>query len=175
MSLPVLNLSDVPVEKCKGLNGLAILGEVQVKETSSGEYHQISIPLYFRPTKEDPTNGVLSTDYDTLEQYGAVASFDEAKALGLQSFTARWNVKPEWFTSEFMEALKSGAVDNSEKQMYQINVAGITRALFKALNLEQIDFDQVTSGLIVGFKAASGKNEPDKNQIRSFYYARRNS
>jgi hypothetical protein len=170
-----MNLSDVPVEKCKGLNGLAIVGEVQVKDTASGTYSQVSVPLYFVPTKEDPTNGVSPADYDTLSHYGPVGSFDEAKALGLQTFHARFNLKPEWFTQEFVEQLKAGTVDNVEKTMYQINMAGITRSLFKALGLDAIDFSSIEPGSIIGFKAASGKSEPDKNQIRSFYYARRSA
>lgn len=173
--LPKLNLSDVPVEKCKALNGLAILGELQVKETSNGVYVNVSVPLYYVATKDDPSNGVQATDYATLSGYGEPSSFDAAKSLGLSIFTARWNIKPEWFSRVFTSGLIGGHIDDKEKMMYQINVAGISRSLAKSLGEDEIDFDTIAtrSGQIVGFKARPSKSEPDKNQISAFYYARR--
>jgi len=173
--LPKLNLSDVPVEKVRGLNGLAILGELQTKETANGVYINVSVPLFYAPaSKEDKENGVSATaTYTDLEGYGDVRSTEDAKGLGLSSFTARWNIKPEWFDSQFLEALRNNLVDDKEKISFQMNVAGVTRSLFKALGLDQLDFDLVTPGSIVGFKASASKGEPDKNQIRAFYFARR--
>jgi hypothetical protein len=174
--LSILNLSDIQVEKVKPINGLAILGEAETKESASGEYINVSIPLFYVGTKEDPKNlANRGTTYSELQMYGVVGSYQEAQALGLSSFNARFNIKPEWFMPEFSDAVRTLQVDPKEAIMYQINVAGITRTLFRALGQTEVNFDLLkqSAGEIVGFKASSGKNEPDKNQIRSFFYARR--
>lgn len=170
--LPNIKLDDIPVESATPLNGLAIAGKLSTREISNG-YVQVTLPLYYVPGNGGE-NGVAETDYHTLSTTAeSVSDADSAKAAGLRTFQARWNLKSEWFTPEFTQAVRAGTVDGTEKTMYQINVAGITRGLFRAAGLASLDFDSFPEGSVIGFKAAPGKKEPDRNQIRLFYPPKR--
>lgn len=172
--LASINLDDIVVELVKPFNGLAITGKIETREVGDGTYTQITLPIFFQGTMNDPKNGVdESTDIDTLKQLAeSVTDIDSAKAAGLQFFTARWNVKPEWFTGEFSQQLREGSVEGKEKTSYQMNFAGVTKSLFKALGLNSTDFSAVPEGAVIGFKASASKKEPDRRQIRLFFQPR---
>jgi len=73
-------------------------------------------------------------------------------------FTARWNVRPEWFTREFTERVKSGGLTGTEKTQYDINFAGLTRSIFRATGLTgAFDFARL-EGREVGFKTKVRKD-----------------
>lgn len=169
-----IKLDDIEVELVKPFNGLAITGALQTKEIADGAYVQISLPLYYQPENNNPKNGVdESVDLATLKTIAeSVDSDDTAKAAGLYKFDARWNLKPEWLTPEFAQALRDKTVDDKEKTMFQMNVAGITRGLFKALGSKTVDFSAVPEGAVIGFKASASKKEPDRRQIRLFFQPR---
>lgn len=171
--LPSINLDDIVVELVKPFNGLAITGKAETREVGDGTYTQVTLPVFFQGSN-DPKNGVdESVDIDTLKAIAeSVTDIDSAKAAGLQFFIARWNVKPEWFTTEFSQQLREGAVEGKEKTSYQMNFAGVTKSLFKALSLSSTDFSAVPEGAVIGFKASASKKEPDRRQIRLFFQPR---
>lgn len=133
--LSVVQISDVPENKVDKLKATATVGTVEQKEVANG-YVGIAIPLTF----EDEKSG------------------DE------RTFTARFNVKPEWFEAGFDVT----SLDDKEKISYQINMQRNVRGLFKAAGLESIDFDAIT-GERVGFTAGPRKDDPSRLELKSFY------
>lgn len=170
-TLGKINLNDIPVELATPLNGIAITGELTTKESANGDYILISLPLYYPGTQQDQKNGVdTSVDAADLAVIAeSVNDNDTAKAAGLKAFYARWNVKPEWFEADFLKALRDNEVEPKEKMSYNMNVAGVTRQLFKALGAAEVDFDAVPVGTLIGFKASASKKDPEKLQIRAFF------
>jgi hypothetical protein len=133
--LSVVAISDVPENKVDKLKATATVGEVQQKEVANG-YIGISVPLTFQDEK----------------------SGDE------RTFTARFNVKPEWFEAGFDAA----SLEDKERISYQINMQRNVRGLFKSAGLDSIDFDAIT-GETVGFTAGPRKDDPSRLELKSFY------
>lgn len=167
MSLPTLNLDSIAVEKANPINAVAIVGNVVMKEINGG-YTSVAVPLFYAPEESNLSTDELAQVATTLESQ----NYEGAKDLGLRTFTARWNLREEWFDPEFRKRIDAGLVDDNEKMQYSINMGGLTRGLFKAVRQNNVDFNQV-SGSIVGFKASAGKKEPDRLQIRSFFPPKR--
>jgi len=128
-------ISDVPENKVDKLRVTAVIGEIEEKEVANG-YVSISIPLTFTDEK----------------------SGDE------RVFTARYNVKPEWFEAGFAV----DQLDDKEKISYQINMQRNTRGLFKALGQDEIDFSNAT-GESVGVSAGPRKDDPSRLELKGFY------
>ena|SRR5690242_2016087 len=169
--LATVPTESIPVEAVVPLKGPAIVGTPELKEIADGKYVQVSIPLFYVGSKDNPDNHVdASIDVPTLSAAAQqVSDLASAKANGLSTFFARWNLRPEWFTDEFLQSYKSGLVDEKEKIQYSINVGKLTRHLFKALGSDSIDFDAIAPGSIVGFKASGTKRDPERLQIQDFY------
>lgn len=136
--IPTIKVSDVPVEEHKPIKSVGVIGDVKLNEIANG-YVQVDVPLEFIN--------------------------DAGKA---EIFHARWNVRPEWFSAEYAENVKAGSVQGSELTQYNINMSGLTRGLFKAAKLEDMDFD-LLKGQRVGFKTKARKNDPSRGDISFFY------
>lgn len=134
--LQTISISDVPENKVEKVSAVATVGEVTTKEVANG-YVSVSVPL----------------------SYSAADGSD-------RTFTARYNVKPEWFTPDFASTL--GDLDDREKISYQINLVRNTRGLFKAAGLDSIDFATL-EGSTVGFTAGPQKNDPSRLELKGFY------
>lgn len=93
-----------------------------------------------------------------------VIAFQDEKTGNDRTFPARFNVKPEWFEAGFDVT----ALEDNEKISYQINMSKLTRGLFKAAGLEDIDFDSL-QGERVGFTAGPRKDDPSRLEIKGFY------
>jgi hypothetical protein len=91
-------------------------------------------------------------------------SFTNQQTGDESEFKARFNVKAEWFDAGF----DAKALEDNEKISYQINMSKLTRGLFKAAGLEDIDFDALT-GERVGFTAGPRKDDPSRLEIKGFY------
>jgi hypothetical protein len=133
--LSTLKVVDVPENKVDKLRAIAVVGEVEEKEVANG-YVAISIPLTFNDEK----------------------SGDE------RTFTARFNVKPEWFEAGF----DSSSLEDKEKISFQINMSRNVRGLFKSAGLESIDFDAL-QGERVGFSAGPRKDDPSRLELKGFF------
>jgi len=86
-----------------------------------------------------------------------------------RSFTARWNVRPEWFTTQFSEQVKAGDIEPDVQ--YRINFSGLTRGIFKATGLTgALDFARL-EGLKVGFATRVRKDDDgeQREDIGRFY------
>jgi hypothetical protein len=139
-----VKISDVPEVVAPKLNvPVATVGEVVQKEASNG-YIAIRVPLEYEDAQGNE-----------------------------RTFTAKFNVRPEWFDSAYKVPVgaEQGTPEYKEAISYQINMQRYTRGLFKAAGLDDIDFDQV-EGSVIGFTA--GPNSKDKSQleVKSFYKAR---
>lgn len=105
---------------------------------------------------KDASNGYVSVKI--------VISFEDEKTGAERDFPARFNVKPEWFDADFS---LDGAADN-ERISYQINYQKLTRGVFKAAGLEDIDFDSLV-GERVGFTAGPRKDDGSRLEIKGFF------
>ena len=170
--LPTLRTDEVPQNVAKRIKGLGITGRPEVREISGG-YVQVVLPLHFPPA-ETPVSK------EALEGFGekVTAAYDNGtvdatiETLGLRTFTARWNLRPEWFEPGFSQTVKNGGVSDNEKIQYQINMAGLTRGLFATAGLENIDFDDV-GGQVVGFTTRNRKDDPSRLDIGGFFQAKK--
>lgn len=167
-----INVDEILDREVEPYKGNAIVGRPTLKEVRNG-YVQISIPLYY------PANGatLAREGWEALAQSVRNAYNNGLTNLGqlldLQTFTAVWNVRPQWFTPEFVSELKSGRVDASEKTQYQINVSGLTKSFFQAIGLATVDFDNPEIvGSIVGFSNRKRKDDPTRLDISRFFPAR---
>jgi hypothetical protein len=133
--LAKVKISDVPENKADKLKGVGTISEVETKEASNG-YVSVAIAI----------------------------DFEDEKTGAERTFRARFNVKPEWFESDFDVT----ALEDNEKISYQINMQKLTRGVFKAAGLEDIDFDTL-QGERVGFTAGPRKDDPSRLEIKSFY------
>jgi len=136
--LPKLKVSDVPQQAAKAFSAVGVVQKVSTREVSNG-YTRVEVALAY-----------------TTEQGND------------STFYASWNVRPEYFTPEFIERVKSGEVTGSEKTQFDINFSGLTRGLFAAAGLEDIDFDAVI-GSRVGFKTKNRKDDPSRLDISRFF------
>lgn len=93
-----------------------------------------------------------------------VISFEDEKTGAERDFPARFNVKPDWFEAGF----DVSQLEDNEKISYQINMQKLTRGVFKAAGLEDIDFDALV-GERVGFTAGPRKDDPSRLEIKGFY------
>lgn len=93
-----------------------------------------------------------------------VISFEDEKTGAERDFPARFNVKPDWFEAGF----DASQLEDNEKISYQINMQKLTRGVFKAAGLEDIDFDSLV-GERVGFTAGPRKDDPSRLEIKGFY------
>jgi len=133
--LPSVKITDVPENKVDKLKAVAVIGEVETKEVANG-YVGVAIPLTFSDEK----------------------SGDE------RTFTARFNVKPEWFEAGF----DVSELDDKEKISYQINMQRNVRGLFKSVGLEDIDFTSL-QGERVGFTAGPRRDDPSRLELKAFF------
>jgi hypothetical protein len=138
--IPNIRVEDVPAREAKPFKSVGVIGEVKQREVANG-YVQIEVPIaYVRENGSDDT------------------------------FYARWNVRPEWFTPEFTSRVKSGEVQGSEKVQYDINMSGLTIGLFKGAGISGVlDFSSLP-GKRVGFKTKPRKDDPSRLDI-SFFFA----
>ena len=70
--LPTVSITDVPENKADKVSAVGTIGEVTTKEVANG-YVSVSIPI----------------------------TYTDAKTGDERTFTARYNVKPEWFDAGF--------------------------------------------------------------------------
>lgn len=147
--IPVIKVSDIPVNEAKPIKATGVVGEaVKLKEVSNG-YIQVAVPI----------------------NYTTEAGNDA-------TFTARWNVRAEWFTPEFKAKYDetksnqkngfSGPLSDAEVMQYEINMKGLTRGLFAAAGIEGTDFQQLP-GTAVGFKTRPRKSDPSQLDISYFF------
>jgi len=134
--LPVISISDVPENKVEKVSAVGVIGEVTTREVKNG-YVAVAVPI----------------------TYSAADGSD-------RTFTARYNVKPEWFDPAFAKTLSE--LSNSEQISYQINLVRNTRGLFKAAGLDSMDFATL-EGSTVGFTAGPQKNDPSRLELKGFY------
>jgi hypothetical protein len=98
------------------------------------------------------------------------------------TFYARWNVRPEWFTPEYMSQVEltrdnkekglTGPLGDNELIQYDINMSGLTKSLFKAGKVDEIDLDENTTqiiGKVVGFKTKQQKQDPSRLDVSYFF------
>jgi hypothetical protein len=133
--LSAVAISDVPENKANKLKATAVVGQVEQKEVAN-DYISVAVPLEFT----DEVSG------------------------DARSFTARWNVKADWFEAGF----DVSALEDKEKISYQINMQKLTRGLFKSAGLDSIDFDSIV-GETVGFTAGPRKDDPSRLEVKGFY------
>lgn len=139
-----VKISDVPEVVADKLNvPVATVGEVVQKEASNG-YVSIAVPL----------------DYEDGQG-------------NERTFTARFNVKPEWFNASYQvpKGAEKGTPEYAEAISYQINMQRNTRGLFAAAGIDDIDFDQV-EGAVVGFTAGPNSKDKSRLELKSFYKSR---
>lgn len=134
--LPVISINDVPENKVEKVSAVGTVGSVSTREVKNG-YVAVAVPI----------------------TYSAADGSD-------RTFTARYNVKPEWFDAAFAKTLPE--LSNSEQISYQINLVRNTRGLFKAAGLESLDFDTL-EGSTVGFTAGPRKDDPSQLELKGFY------
>ncbi len=167
--LPTIKTDAVPVEAAKPIKGLGVLGRPELREISNG-YVQIALPIFFfgDSAAESTTETLSQVAESIMAAYDNSTVDSTVESLGMRTFIARWNVRPEWFDPTYAEAVKNGKVSDSEKIQYRINMGGLTRGLFAALGLEEINFEEL-GGQVVGFNTRARKNEPQRLDIASFY------
>lgn len=141
--IPKIKVGDVPQKEAKAFKTIGVVKEVKQREVSNG-YVQIEAHLAYN--REDGSE---------------------------DTFYARWNVRPEWFSPDYSARIKSGEVTGSEKIQYDINMSGLTRGLFAAAGMDEIDFDQVV-GQVVGFKTKNRKDDPSRLEISYFFKPKTN-
>lgn len=143
--LPRIAISDVPANKAKDFKGLGIVTKIEHREVANG-FTQVTVVLEYN--REDGSTG---------------------------TFYARWNVRPEWFNSEYTSRVKSGDVQGAEKTQYDINMSGLTRGVCAAAGLEEIDIDPdgALIGKQVGFKTKNRKDDPSRLDISYFFAPKR--
>lgn len=134
--LPVISINDVPEQKVEKVSAVGVIGEVTTREVKNG-YVAVAVPI----------------------TYSAADGSD-------RTFTARYNVKPEWFDPAFASTLHE--LSTSEQVSYQINLVRNTRGLFKAAGLNSMDFATL-EGSTVGFTAGPQKNDPSRLELKGFY------
>jgi hypothetical protein len=141
--IPKISINDVPAHEAKAFKAVGLISEYKTREIANG-YVQVEVDLKYN--REDGSEA---------------------------TFYARWNVRPEWFTPEYAARVKSGEIQGSEKTQYDINMSGLTRGLFAAAGLDEIDFDQL-AGKLVGFKTKTRKDDPSRLDISYFYRPKSN-
>jgi hypothetical protein len=146
MGFAPLKVTDVPENVAQKLNvPVATVGEVTLNEVKGG-YTQISVPLLFEDAQ------------------GAE-----------RKFTARFNVREEWFDSSYrapkVTEEDKGTPEYAEAKSYEINMQRNVRGLFAAAGLDEIDFDQI-EGSTVGFTAGPNSKDKSRLDLKSFYKPR---
>jgi len=145
--LSTVKISDVPETKAESFKGIGTIGSVSEKEVANGKV-QVNIPLEY--TRE---NGSDAT------------------------FTVRVFLDPAWFESDYKPLIASeqepGSPEYKEAFAYQLNMSKVVRKLFKELELDEVDFDQL-EGKLIGFSIGpeSDKRDPSRQELKSIYKAR---
>src|SRR5579864_278263 len=85
-----INVEDIPSQEARPFKAVGIIGNVETREIANG-YTQVVVPISYRLTSQDTQD---------------------------RQFTARFNIKPEWLTPEFTQAVRMGQVDNSTRIQY---------------------------------------------------------
>lgn len=137
--LPHIAIADVPAHEAKDFKALGVVEAVNSREIANG-YIQLEVILAYN--REDGS---------------------ESK------FYARWNVRPEWFTPEYVARVKSGEVSGSEKTQYDINMSGLSRGICAAAGLEEVALDDSLIGNVVGFKTKKRRDDPSRLDISYFF------
>lgn len=139
-----VNLEELPMQEARPFKATGIIGQVETRTIANG-YTQIAVPITYRRDN--------STDD--------------------RQFTARFNIKEEWLTSEFTARAKRGELEPSEKIQYEINVKGLLKNLFSGAGIPsgQINFDEL-AGRTIGFKTKLRRDDPSRLDISFFYTPR---
>lgn len=136
-----VRIEDVPSQAAKSFKAVGVIGEIETREIANG-YVQVTVPLSYRLNPNDAD----------------------------KMFYARWNLRPEWLTPEFVSRVKSGEVSGSEKIQYDINVSGLLKGLFTGAGITEGGFDfNLLPGKLVGFKTKNRKDDPSRLDISFFF------
>jgi hypothetical protein len=137
-----VQIQDVPAQEAKPFKALGVVGEAKTREIANG-YVQVEVPITYRLNATDTQD---------------------------KTFTARWNLRPEWLTAEYALKVKQGEVSENEKIQYNINVSGLTRGLFTSAGVTEgaMDF-ALLEGKLVGFKTKQRKDDPSRLDISYFF------
>ena len=140
--LTTIKLDAVPETKADKFTGKATVGEIKQKEIANG-YVQVVIPFIY-----ELDNGTERT------------------------FTARANVKPEWFSGDYAPPVgfEKGTAEYNEAIAYSMNMSRIIRKLFKSAGLDTIDFDAI-EGSVVGITIGpeSDKRDPSRQELKNLF------
>lgn len=140
-----INIEDVPTQEARGFKAIGVIGNVEAREVANG-YTQIAVPLSYRLTPQDQHD---------------------------RQFTARFNIKQEWLTPEYLDRVRSGSLPNNELIQYNINVKGLLKGLFTSAGVAQgsLDFTNL-AGRVVGFRTKPRKDDPSRLDISYFFQQR---
>lgn len=169
-TLPKVKIADVPENRAVRIRGFGIVGKVQTREIANG-FLQLAVPLYFLDGEVPPADQktILENSSATVQEASEAGTLEGVlSSLGLRTFTARWNVRPEWFDAGYTDLIRSGQVSENEHIQYNINMSGLTRGLAKSAGLDEVDFEAVT-GKVVGFTTKNRKDDPSRLDIAGFY------
>lgn len=136
--LPTISISDVPESVAEKYTATGQVGEVSLKEIANG-YVSVSIPL----------EGV-------------------DKAGTERKITARFNVRPEWFTPGFEKSEEFESYSDNEKTSYQINMKRLARGVFAAAGLTELDFT-LLEGNAVGFSVGPQSKDKSRAEVKGFF------
>lgn len=181
--LPKLKVDDVPENRAERLRSFGVVGKVDQREIANG-FIQVTVPIYYLSKEAIPADSHqivptlegLALDVAAALEQGTIEK--TAEAFGLRCFTARWNVRAEWFsptygaqvtqTRENKQRGMSGPISDNELVQYDINMSNLTRGLFSAAGLEDTDFALLT-GKVTGFSTRNRKDDVSRLDIQSFY------
>lgn len=134
--LLTLAIEDVPAQEAPEVNAVGVVKTVETREVSNG-YTQVAVTLTY------PAENGRDLNY-----------------------TARWNVRAEWFTPDFKDQVAT--LDRNQGIQYSINMQKLTRGIFKAAGLAAIDFAAL-EGSRVGFKTRRRKDDASRTDINGFF------
>lgn len=88
----------------------------------------------------------------------------------------RFNLKPEWLTPPFAAKVRAGLVADKEAIQYRINVAGLWRGLFRAVDMAQTDLEALRGkqvGVRVDYRydKQTGLPKNDAPEVQAFFPA----
>lgn len=140
-----MQIDDIPSQEARPFKAVGIIGNVETRDIANG-YTQVIVPLSYRLSNADTTD---------------------------RQFTARFNIKPEWLTNDFAQAVKNGEVDNSTRIQYDINVKGLLKGLFTGAGIKTGTVDFTTlAGRAVGFKTKLRRDDPSRLDLSYFFQPR---
>lgn len=140
-----INIEDVPKQEARGFKAVGVIGNIEAREVANG-YTQIAVPLSYRLSPSDSAD---------------------------RQFTARFNIRKEWLTPEYLTKVQQGTITSNEQIQYNINVKGLLRGLFESAGIAQGGLDLANlAGRVVGFRTKPRKDDPSRLDISYFFSAR---